>query len=164
MLGVIRLAFLGVGPAIAVGSWEFNGCASILFVAFVRWDPIRDLLAIQQRLDRFAPGHAGWKPPVDLHETGAEYVITAELPGVSRDEIEIHFHDGRLTLSGVRQAHVCTCEQFHRVERGSGSFTRTFQLPAPIDAEAIRADLRNGLLTVTGPKDPDAAARRIQVT
>ena len=76
-------------------------------MAFARWDPIRDLLAIQQRLDRSAPGQAGWKPAVDLHETASDYVVTAELPGVSRDQIQIHFHDGRLTLSGERQGHVC---------------------------------------------------------
>lgn len=133
-------------------------------MAFARWDPIRDLLAIQQRLDRFAPGHAGWRPPVDVHETAGEFVLTAELPGVARKDIEIHFRDGRLTLSGIRPAHVCACEQFHRVERGHGTFTRTFELPAPIDADAIRADLKNGVLTVTCPKDLDAAARRIQVT
>ena len=133
-------------------------------MAFARWDPIRDLLAIQQRLDRFAPGHAGWKPPVDVYETAGEYVLTAELPGVARKDIEIRFHDGRLILSGIRPAHDCACEQFHRVERGHGTFTRTFELPAPIDADAIRADLKNGVLTVTCPKDLDAAARRIQVT
>jgi HSP20 family protein len=133
-------------------------------VAFARWDPIRDLLAIQQRLDRFAPGHAGWKPPVDLYETTSDYVVMAELPGVARKDIEIQFHDGLLTLSGMRQGHDCTYEQFHRVERGHGSFTRTFQLPIPVDAEAIRADLRHGVLTVTCPKDPEAAARRIQIT
>jgi HSP20 family protein len=133
-------------------------------VAFARWDPIRDLLAIQQRLDGFAPGNAGWKPPVDLHETASDYVITAELPGVARSDIQIHFHDGRLTLSGERRAHDCACEQFHRLERGHGAFTRTFQLPVPVDSEAIRADLRNGVLTVTCPKDPDAAARRIRIT
>jgi HSP20 family protein len=133
-------------------------------VAFARWDPIRDLLAIQQRLDRFAPGQAGWKPPVDLHETASEYVITAEIPGVSRDAIQIHFHEGRLTLSGERQGHACACEEFHRVERGHGSFSRTFQLPVPVDGEAIKADLRIGVLTVTCPKDADASARRIQIT
>jgi HSP20 family protein len=132
-------------------------------MAFARWDPIRDLLAIQQRLDRLSPA-AGWKPPVDLHETADEYVITAELPGIRREAVDIHFHDGRLTLSGVREPRQCACEQFHRVERGHGAFSRTFQLPAPIDADAIRADLRNGVLTVTCPKDANGAARRIQVT
>lgn len=132
-------------------------------MAFVRWDPIRDLLAIQQRLDRSAPGPAGWKPPVDLHETPDAYVLTAELPGLSREDLQIHFHDGRLTLSGVRRAHASACEQFHRVERGHGSFTRTFQLPVPIDSDAIRADLRQGLLTVTCPKSADASTRRIHI-
>jgi HSP20 family protein len=132
-------------------------------VAFARWDPIRDLLAIQQRLDRSAPGPSGWHPPVDLHETTDEYVITAEVPGLSRDDIQIQFHDGRLTLSGVRRAHGVACEQFHRVERGHGSFTRTFQLPIPIDSDAIRADLRLGVLTVTCPKSADAATRRIHI-
>ena len=133
-------------------------------MAFARWDPIRDLLAIQQRLDRLAPGPAGWKPPVDLHETADEFVVIAELPGVAREAIDIKFHDGRLTLSGAREPRLCTCEQFHRVERGHGSFSRTFQLPVPIATDAIRADLRDGLLTVVCPKDPAAAARRIQIT
>ena len=132
-------------------------------MAFARWDPIRDLLAIQQRLDRLSPA-AGWKPPVDLHETADEYVVTAELPGVTRDAIEIHFHDGRLTLTGRREARQCACEQYHRVERGQGSFSRSFQLPIAVDADAIRADLRDGVLTVICPKDVNAAARRIQIT
>ena len=133
-------------------------------MAFARWDPIRDLLAIQQRLDRLAPGPAGWKPAVDLHETTDEYVITAELPGIPRSAIDIQFHDGRLTVSGNRDPRICACEQFHRVERGHGSFSRTFQLPIPIDADAIRADLRDGVLTVSCPKDATAAARRIQIS
>src|SRR3954463_11126815 len=91
------------------------GRASIQNVA-LRWDPIRDLLAIQQRLDRFAPGAAGWKPPVDLHETPDAYVIAAEVPGLARGDIQIHFHDGRLTLTGLRPAREMACGQFHRVE------------------------------------------------
>jgi HSP20 family protein len=131
-------------------------------VAFARWDPIRDLLAIQQRLDRFAPGPAGWSPPVDLHETSEHYVLTAEVPGLGRDEIQIHMHDGRLTISGVRREPESACEQFHRVERGRGSFSRTFQLPIPVDAGNITADLRNGVLTVTCPK-AEMPSRRIDI-
>jgi HSP20 family protein len=132
-------------------------------VAFARWDPIRDLLAIQQRLDRFAPGPAGWRPPVDLHETAEAYVLTAELPGVERDAIEIRLHDDQLTLSGARPERAA-CEQYHRLERGHGTFSRTFQLPLPVDATHISADLRDGVLTVTCPKQPASAARRIQVS
>lgn len=134
-------------------------------VAFTRWDPIRDLLAIQQRLDRFAPGPAGWMPSVDLHETADEYVITAEIPGVSQDDVHIHAHDGRLTLSGMRRARALACEEFHRIERSHGAFSRTFQLPAPVDADGIRADLRNGVLTVTCPKTPqNGTGRNIRIT
>ena len=133
-------------------------------MAFARWDPVRDLLAIQQRLDRLAPGPAGWKPLVDLHETADEYVVTAEVPGLAREAIEIQFHDGRLILSGVREPRTFTYEQFHRVERGHGSFSRSFQLPFPIDADAIRADLRDGVLTVICPKAATAAARRIHIS
>ena len=133
-------------------------------MAFARWDPIRDLLAIQQRLDRFAPGPAGWVPSVDLHETPDSYVITAELPGLQRSDLQIHMHEGRLTLSGVRREREQACEQYHRVERGHGSFIRTFQLPVPVDADQIIADLHDGVLTVTCPKSTEAGARRIDIS
>jgi HSP20 family protein len=133
-------------------------------VAFARWDPLRDLLAIQQRLDRFAPGPAGWIPPVDLLETPEHYVLTAEVPGLAREDLEIQMHDGRLTLSGSRHERSVTCEQYHRVERGHGSFRRTFHLPVPVDADRIAADLRDGVLTVICPKTTEAGARRIRVS
>ncbi len=133
-------------------------------MAFARWDPIRDLLAIQQRRDRFAPDPTGWKPPVDLLETPDEYMITAELPGVSREDVSIEVNEGRLTLSGMRRDRSGAREEYHRLERGHGRFTRTFQLPIPVDADRITADLRDGVLTVTCPKASDAAARRIRIT
>jgi len=133
-------------------------------VAFARWDPLRDLLAIQQRLDRFAPGPAGWQPPVDLYETTDAYVLTAEIPGMDRDDIDIQTGEGHLTLSGVRQERAMACEQFHRLERGHGSFQRTFQLPLPIDAAAVTADLKDGVLTVRIPKLAGPSTRRIPIT
>lgn len=133
-------------------------------VAFARWDPIRDLLAIQQRLDRFAPGPAGWAPPVDVHETAAEYVITAELPGLRRDEVQIQAHETMVTLAGARRERTLACEQYHRVERGHGAFSRTFRLPEPILADSITAELRDGVLTVICPKAGDAGSRRVRVS
>ena len=133
-------------------------------MAFARWDPIRDLLAIQQRLDRFAPGPAGWVPPVDLHETDDRYVVTAELPGLRREDVQIHFQDSRVTLSGVRHERAAPCEQFHRIERGHGSFSRTFELPVAVLVDEITADLKDGVLTVVIPKSPDGAPRRIRVS
>jgi HSP20 family protein len=133
-------------------------------VAFARWDPLSDLLAIQQRLDRFAPGPNGWKPAVDILETSDQYIVSAEVPGMSREDLDIRVHDGRLTISGVRRERTPQCEQYHRVERGHGSFNRTFQLPVPVDGERVTADLRDGVLTVICPKTADGAARRIQVS
>ncbi len=121
-------------------------------MAFARWDPIRDLLAIQQHVDRFAPGKAGWTPPVDLYETATDYVLIAELPGLAREDLQIQMRESRLTIAGVRQPLPATCEQYHRVERGHGAFSRTFQLPLPVDAARITAELLEGVLTVHCPK------------
>src|SRR5882672_10020817 len=133
-------------------------------MAFARWDPIRDLLAIQQRLDRFAPGPSGWIPPIDVHETAEDYVITAEVPGLGREDLQIEVHDGHVQISGQRRERNHMCEQFHRIERGHGTFTRTFELPLPVDGARVTADLRDGVLTVTCPKANGATARRIRVS
>ena len=132
-------------------------------MAFARWDPIRDLLAIQQRLDRFAPDPSGWTPPVDLLETPDRYVVIAEVPGMRREDLDIQVHDDRLTISGTRRERLQACEQYHRIERGHGSFRRTFQLPVPVDAAGVAADLHDGVLTITCPKAGDQSARRIHV-
>jgi len=138
-------------------------------MAFPRWDPIRNLLAIQQRLDRFAPGPAGWMPPIDVHETASEYVITAEVSGLAREDIDIRMHDGRLQISGERRESQsefsgAPYEQYHRVERGHGRFSRTFDLPLPVDADHITADLRDGVLTISCPKTPEIGTQRIHVS
>jgi HSP20 family protein len=132
-------------------------------MAFGRWDPLRDLLAIQQRLDRFAPGPSGWVPPVDVHETPERYVLTAELPGLTQDDVEIKIHEDHLTISGRRRERNAACEQYHRVERGHGSFSRTFHLPHPVDADRVSADLRHGVLTVSCPKIHEPV-RRIDIS
>ena len=133
-------------------------------MAFARWDPIRDLLAIQQKLDRYAPGPSGWTPAVDVHETPDRYVLTAEVPGMSRDDLDIQIGEGRITIAGMRRERTPQCEQYQRVERGHGSFSRSFNLPLPVDGQRVTADLRNGVLTVTCPKASNGAARRIQVS
>ena len=101
---------------------------------------------------------------MDLHETPDKYVLTAEVPGISREDLDIQVHEGRLTIAGIRRERNRPYEQFHRVERGYGSFSRTFQLPVPVDATKVAADLRDGVLTVTCPKAADGSARRIQVS
>jgi HSP20 family protein len=133
-------------------------------MAIARWDPIRDLLAIQQRLDRFAPSPSGWIPPIDVYETVDEYVITAEVPGLGRDDVQLQFGDGQIRISGQRQRPAISCEQYHRVERGHGTFSRSFTLPLPVDVEHVTADLRDGVLTIVCPKTTDTAPRRIHVS
>jgi HSP20 family protein len=139
------------------------------FVSFTRWDPLRDLLALHEQLGQLVGTDApGWTPPVDLYETPTDYVLTAELPGLSRDQIEIHAEESRIVIRGARgstnQGRDIACEQYHRVERGHGRFSRAFTLPEPIDVNAIVAELKDGILTVTLPKSTDRAARRINVS
>lgn len=132
-------------------------------VAFARWDPFRDLIAIQHRIERLsATGTHGWAPAVDLCETAAAFIITAELPGLSRDQIRISVQDGRLTLQGRRDARIA-CEHYHQVERGHGEFSRSFALPPGVDTDRIGADLTDGILTVTVPKSTEPGPLRVEV-
>jgi HSP20 family protein len=133
-------------------------------VAFTRWDPLRDLLALQEQLGQLVGSDApGWTPPVDLYETPDGFVLAAELPGLAREDIDIQAEENRIVVRGERPAGHVPCEQYHRVERGHGRFSRAFLLPEPIDVNAVSADLKNGLLTVTIPKAGGRGARRIEV-
>jgi HSP20 family protein len=134
-------------------------------VAFTRWDPFRDLLALHEQIGQLVGTDApGWNPPVDLYETSASFVLMAEVPGLSRQHIEIHAEESRVVIRGERVHGPVPCEQFHRVERGHGRFQRTFMLPDAIDVDAVTADLKDGLLTVTLPKARGRGARTISVT
>jgi HSP20 family protein len=137
-------------------------------VAFTRWDPLRDLLALHEQLGHLVGTDApGWTPPVDLYETAEEYVLTAELPGLARDQIDIHAEERRIVIRGARgvdSGRAIPCEQYHRVERGHGRFSRAFSLPDTIDVDGISADLKDGILTITIPKALDRATRRIDVS
>jgi HSP20 family protein len=133
-------------------------------VAFSRWDPLRDLLALHDQVGQLIGSDApGWTPPVDLYETAATFVLTAELPGLAREDIEIHAEESRVIIRGERDGGQVRCDQFHRVERGHGRFSRTFLLPEPIDVDGVTADLKDGLLTLTIPKAGGRSARRINV-
>lgn len=133
-------------------------------VAFTRWDPLRDLLALHDQLGQLVGTDApGWTPPVDLYETAASFVLTAEVPGLARDQIEIHVEESRIVIRGDRSGGQVPCEHYHRVERGHGRFSRAFTLPEPIDVDSVAADLKDGLLTVTIPKAGGRGSRRIDV-
>lgn len=133
-------------------------------MAFARWDPFRDLVAIQHRMERLAvAGPHGWAPAVDLCETESAFVLTAEVPGLARDAIDISLHDGRLTIRGRREGRTA-CEHYHQLERGHGEFARTFLLPPQVDAGQIAADLSGGVLTITVPKRVPTGPRQVDVT
>ena len=133
-------------------------------MVFARWDPFRDLIRIQQGLERLAShGPQGWAPAVDLCETSDAFVFTAELPGLSREQVRIDVHENRLTVQGRREARV-PCHQYHQVERGHGEFLRTFVLPLPVNGEGVTADLTEGVLTITVPKLPVEPPRRVAVS
>lgn len=131
------------------------------------WDPLRDLRVWQERLERLSAHHAeAWTPPIDVYETDDRYVIAAEVPGLEREHIDLLAEDTRLTIRGRRVDRPSGSGEilhFHQVERGHGAFTRTFEFGARIDAEAVSADLTNGVLTVTLPKTPQPPLRKIEV-
>ena len=133
-------------------------------MVFARWDPFRDLIRIQQGLERLSShGPQGWAPAIDLCETSDAFIFTAELPGLAREQVRVDVHDNRLTVQGRREARVC-CEQYHQVERGHGEFLRTFVLPQPVNGDAVSADLSEGVLTITVPKLPVEPPRRVAVS
>jgi len=137
-------------------------------VPFTRWDSLHDLLALHEQIGQLVGADApGWTPPVDLYETATEFVLTAELAGLSRTEIDIHAEDFRIMIRGARGAASGSdlpCEQYHRVERGHGRFSRAFALPEAIAVDRVSAELKDGILTVMMPKAGDRAAQRIDVT
>ena len=130
------------------------------------FDPLRDLRAWQERLDRILaqPG-SSWTPAIDVYETTDRYVLTAEVPGLVREQIELAVEENRLTIRGSRPVSVPESgrRHYHQVERGHGSFARTFEFTDPISSDHIKADLRDGILTITLPNIPPAPARRIDV-
>ena len=127
-------------------------------------NPWRDLRAWQERLERLSAHHAeSWSPAIDVYETADSYVVAAELPGLTRDQIELAMADSRLTIRGQRIERAADNVHYHQVERGHGAFSRTFEFSTRIDADKISADLTNGVLTVTLPKVPPASPRTIDV-
>jgi len=130
----------------------------------MQWDQVHDLLALQDRLDQLLGGAApGWSPPVDLFETEDCYVVTVELPGLARDDVQIEAQEDRLVLSGLRPVPSVAPQRCHQIERGHGAFSRTFVFAHPIDVDRITADVRQGVLTITVPKKRHTNSRRIKV-
>jgi HSP20 family protein len=106
-----------------------------------------------------------WAPPVDMYETDEAFMLKAELPGFSKEDVQIELHDTRLTLRGERQHEAdAKEEQYHRRERAYGCFERVFWLPTPVDADKIQATFKDGVLELCLPKSEAAKPKRIPIT
>lgn len=133
-------------------------------MAAMSWDHLRDLL-VQGDFDTRAHDPQGaWSPVVDLYETSDHYVLLAELAGLTIEDLDIQVRHDSVTLSGRRPPPFVKPENYLRVERGHGTFSRTFAFPHAIDAAAVSADLREGVLTVMLPKARVSEPRRVAIT
>jgi HSP20 family protein len=139
-------------------------------MTLVRWNPARELASMEidrlnHMLNDFYGGSRSWLPAVDIFETkDREYVLKAELPDMKREDINITFENGVLTLTGERKAEFDPAEgTYHRSERAYGRFSRSFTLPATVDANRINATYKDGMLTVRVPQREEARPRQITV-
>jgi HSP20 family protein len=146
-------------------------------MAIVRWDPFRDLAEVQERVNRALGDFYGtrgsddvmrrgsWIPPVDIYEgDNHEMIIKAEMPDIRQEDLDIRVEDNTLTITGEKKLDESVKQdQFHRVERAYGQFSRSFSLPATIDTEKVSADYRNGVLTIKLPMREEAKPKQITV-
>ena len=144
-------------------------------MAMSRWDPFRELSSIQSELNRlFGRTYgveggdelraAAWVPPVDVAETQDRFVITAELPGIRSDDVDISVENSVLRIQGERRFYEEQREDgFHRIERRFGSFSRSITLPSTADPEGIQVSFDAGVLTIEVPKKEEAKPRKIWV-
>jgi HSP20 family protein len=137
-----------------------------------RFDPFRDLSRLQDEMlrtfdDRMtlrSGESVGWTPACDIMEDGENVVIRFELAGVEPKDVDIRFENGVLTMRGERKMEKEEKkENYHRVEMSYGAFTRSFALPATVDPEKIKAESRNGVLTVTLAKKAESKPKAISV-
>ena len=146
-------------------------------MAIVRWDPFRDLVGLQERMNRmFDESYRGagredwalggaWAPAVDIYEQDGNIVVKAELPGVDPKDVDVRVENNTLTLRGERKIDTeVKQENYHRVERAYGTFTRSFSLPSVLDQEKIKAEFKDGVLKVTLPKHERALPKQINIS
>jgi len=146
-------------------------------MAIVRYDPFRDLRSLQEEVNRLFStnlsrsfgdegiGRGAWAPSVDIYENKDQIVLEAELPGMKQEDFDLSIESNVITLRGERRFEKTDeTDNYHRVERSYGAFTRSFTLPQTVSAEEARAEYSNGVLRVTLPKREEAKSRRIEVS
>src|SRR5262245_3398534 len=148
-------------------------------MAIVRWEPFRDLVSLQERMNRifddaFRGSRGGqdewalggsWAPSVDIYEHGGNLVLKAELPGVDAKDVDVRVENNVLTLRGERKLdNEVKQENYHRVERSYGSFSRSFTLPNVVDTDKIKAEFKDGVLQLVLPKKEEAKPKQIAIS
>jgi HSP20 family protein len=141
-------------------------------MALVRWDPAREVDSLQSEVNRLFDSFFGgneanrrrWVPAMDLVETDDHLVLRADLPGLTKDDVNIEIKDNVLTVSGERKSERTESSKgFHRVERAFGSFSRSLSLPDRVDPDKVSADFEHGVLEVKIPKPEERKPHRVSI-
>jgi HSP20 family protein len=148
-------------------------------MAIVRWEPVRDMVSLQDRMNMlFNQSFRGinrggaeedwaqgaWSPAVDIYEKDGNIVLKAELPGIEAKNVGVTVENNILTLRGERQFdQEVQRENYQRVERSNGTFTRSFTMPTVVDTEKIKAEFKDGVLRMTLPKKEEAKPKQISI-
>ena len=135
------------------------------FSPFTDVDEMPAIRHLQGVVNRFLnePGLRPWTPPVDILETENELLLKMDVPDVAQKDVEIRLENDTLTIKGERKFEQADGKGYHRIERSYGTFARSFTLPNTVDMEKVRAEFRNGVLTITLPKKEVAKPRTIKV-
>jgi HSP20 family protein len=148
-------------------------------MALIRWEPVRELGTIQNEMNRLfnsffdtptagsgnGPALRRWVPAMDLIETQTDFVLKADLPGMSESDVNIELEDNVLTISGERKAeHEERKAGYYRVERSFGAFRRSLTLPEGVDPDSVKATFADGVLEVTVPKPAQQVPRKVQIS
>jgi HSP20 family protein len=148
-------------------------------MALIRWEPVTELNTLQNEMNRLfntffdQPGPTSrgglpgrrWIPAMDLVETGDQYVLRADLPGLSDEDVSIQLQDNVLTISGERKTeHETQQEGYYRLERAFGGFSRSLTLPEGVNPDAVQAHFDRGVLEVRIPKPEQKKPRQVQIT
>lgn len=146
-------------------------------MAITRWRPFRDLVSIQDEMNRLFDDFFGcpitrrewteeaWSPSVDVSETKDNVIINAEIPGMNKEDVKVSVQDNVLTLSGERrQEKEEKNANYHRIERSDGSFSRSFTLPTPVQPDKVKATYKDGILKITLPKTEEVKPKEIPIS
>jgi HSP20 family protein len=147
-------------------------------MAVIRWEPVAELNSIQNEMNRLfntfleqpAPGRGNggarrWMPAMDLVETADHYILRADLPGLSDEDVNVQLEDNMLTISGERKAeHESKQEGYYRLERAFGAFSRSLTLPDGVKPDGVQAHFDRGVLEIRIPKPAQKKPRQVQIT